>query len=227
MQILLVEDDPKAALYITEGLQRHAHDVRWAATGTDGLAQARNRDLNLFIVDRMLPHLDGLALVKQLRREGSVAPILMLTTMSDLDDRVEGLNAGADDYLTKPFALAELLARVNALMRRTHRLGSAGAGQWLRAGTLEIDLIARTVAREGKPIDLQHQEFKLLQYLVQNAGRIVTRAMLLENVWELGFDPRSNIVESHISRLRSKIDHGFAAELIQTVRGAGYVIRAD
>jgi two-component system OmpR family response regulator len=226
MQILLIEDDPKAALYVTEGLQKHDHVVRWAATGTDGFVQAQNSDLKLFIVDRMLPSLDGLSLVKRLRKEGSTVPILMLTTMSDLDDRVEGLDAGADDYLTKPFALAELLARVNALTRRTHRLGG-GIDTRLRTGRLQMDLLARTVMREGKQIDLQHQEFKLLEYLVQNAGRTVTRAMLLENVWELGFDPKSNIVESHISRLRSKIDRGFAAEMIQTVRGAGYVLRAD
>ena len=227
MQILLVEDDPKAALYVTQGLNKHDHVVFWAATGADGLVQARQRNLNLAIVDRMLPSVDGLSLVKQLRSEGSIVPILMLTTMSDLDDRVEGLDAGADDYLTKPFALVELLARVNALMRRTDRLGGEAAATQLRVGSLVMDRIRRRVTREGKPIELQHQEFKLLEYLAQNAGRVVTRAMLLEGVWNLGFDPRSNIVESHISRLRSKIDHGFVKEMIQTVRGAGYMIRAD
>jgi two-component system, OmpR family, response regulator len=225
MQILLIEDDPKAALHITEGLQKHDHVVRWAATGADGLAQARNCDHGLFIVDRMLPALDGLTLVKKVRERGSDVPILMLTTMSDLDDRVEGLEAGADDYLTKPFALAELLARISALTRRTHRLGNTQAA--LRLGALELDRFRRIVTREGKEIDLQHQEFKLLEYLLQNAGRIVTRTMLLENVWDLRFDPRSNIVESHMSRLRSKLDRGFATEMIQTVRGAGYLIRAD
>lgn len=223
MEILLIEDDAKTALYVTEGLQKHEHTVRWAPTGHDGLASARQGQYDLLIVDRMLPGLDGLKLVEMLRDERFEAPILFLTTMSGLDDRVEGLNAGADDYLVKPFALAELLARVHAVARRTQRPG----GTRLKLGRLEMDLVARTVLREGRKVELQPQEFRLLEYLMQNAGRIVTRSMLLENVWELNFDPQTNIVESHISRLRSKLDRGFAREMIHTVRGAGYVIRAD
>ena len=226
MHILLVEDDPKTALYVTEGLLKHGHEVCWAATGTDGLSQARNGDHGLIIVDRMLPVLDGLSLVKLLRAEGFDGATLFLTTMSDLDDRVEGLEAGADDYLTKPFALPELLARVNALLRRSHRLGQGGAQTRLCVGDLEVDLLARTVVRDGRRIDLQQQEFLLLQYLMENAGRVVTRTMLLEHVWNLDFDPRSNIVELHISQLRSKIGRACASEMIQTVRGAGYTIRA-
>jgi len=226
MQILLIEDDAETALYVTEGLQQHGHVVSWAPTGTDGFAQARLAQHDLIVVDRMVPGKDGLQLVKALRGEGRNTPILFLTTMSGLDDRVEGLNAGADDYLTKPFAMSELVARVNAIARRS---SASGAGRLivLRVGDLEMDLLDRTVTRAGRRIDLQPQEFKLLECLMQNAGQAVTRTMLLERVWELDFDPRTNIVESHMSRLRSKVDRGFSAEMIQTVRGSGYVIRAD
>jgi len=226
MQILLIEDDPKTALYVTEGLQKHGHVVRWAPTGKDGLNQARGANHGLLIVDRMLPGLDGLSLVELLRSENCDTPILFLTTMSGLDDRVEGLNAGADDYLTKPFALSELVARVNAVARRSNRSG-LGRPSLLRVGRLEMDLLGRRVTRDGQPIELQPQEFKLLEYLVQNAGQVVTRMMLLENVWDLSFDPQTNIVESHMSRLRSKLDRGFTTEMIHTVRGSGYMIRAE
>src|SRR5690348_17471038 len=171
----------------------------------------------------MLPGIDGLSLVRQLRAEGRQTPVLFLTTMSGLDDRVEGLEGGGDDYLVKPFAFSELLARVNAITRRH---GESEPTR-LRAADLEMDLIRRTASRAGKSIDLQPQEFRLLEYLLRNAGRVVTRAMLLENVWDLHFDPRTNIVETHLSRLRSKVDRGFGAELIHTVRGAGYTLRAD
>ncbi|MDE2163786.1 MAG: response regulator transcription factor, partial [Alphaproteobacteria bacterium] len=207
--------------------QKHGHTVFWAPTGSDGFEQARAGDCALIIVDRMLPGLDGLTLVKNLRDNNIQTPILFLTTMDDLDARVEGLDAGGDDYLTKPFAMPELLARANAIMRRTHLLGVLTAQTRLRAGTLEMDLLARTVTRDGQPIELQQQEFKLLEYLMQNAGRIVTRTMLLENVWGLNFDPGTNVVESHMSRLRSKVGRGYAAEIIQTIRGSGYCIRAD
>ena len=225
MNILLIEDDPKVALYVTEGLAKHGYSVRWAATGTEALYQARTGRYGMLIVDRMLPNLDGLSVVTMLRDEGAVVPMLMLTTMDGLNDRVEGLNAGADDYLTKPFALSELLARLNALIRRTQRLG--GGQTKLRVGALELDLLERTVTREGRAVDLQNQEFKLLEYLTQNAGRIVTRAMLLEHIWDVSFDPGTNVVESHISRLRSKVDRGYSREMIRTVRGAGYVLDAD
>jgi len=226
MQILLIEDDAETALYVTEGLQKHGHVVSWAPTGTDGLNRARSMRHELLIVDRMVPGKDGLQLVKVLRGEGRNTPVLFLTTMGGLDDRVEGLNAGADDYLTKPFAMSELVARVNAIARRSSGSGG-GRPTVLRVGDLQMDLLDRTVTRGGREIDLQAQEFKLLECLMQNAGHAVTRTMLLEKVWDLEFDPRTNIVESHMSRLRSKVDRGFATELIQTVRGSGYLIRAD
>jgi two-component system OmpR family response regulator len=221
LDILLVEDDAETALHVTEGLQKLGHAVHWAPTGQDGLHRARNRDYAVLIVDRMLPGLDGLSLVATLRAEARDTPTLMLTTMSGIDDRVDGLNAGADDYLTKPFALSELTARVNALVRRAHRPSEQTR---LKVGPLEMDLIARTVTREGRTVELQQQEFKLLEFLMRNAGRTVTRAMLLESVWNIDFDTGTNIVESHMSRLRAKIDRGFDRELIMTVRGLGYVL---
>jgi len=225
VEILLIEDDPKTALYVTEGLQKSGHVVHWAPTGKDGLNQARSVQHGLLIVDRMLPGLDGLSLVRLLREENCDTPVLFLTTMSGLGDRVEGLNAGADDYLTKPFALAELVARVNAIVRRSNRTGS-GRPHVLRVGQLVLDLLARTVVREGRAVELQPQEFKLLEYLMQNAGRTITRRMLLENVWGLDYDPGTTVVESHMSRLRAKVDRGFEQELIHTIRGSGYVVRA-
>lgn len=226
MTILLVEDDPKTALYVTEALQKQALTVRWATTGTDGLIQAGGGAHRLVIIDRMLPQMDGLSLLKRLRQEGYRGPALMLTAMGDVDDRVEGLEAGADDYVSKPFAISELLARVNALLRRPPYLSEDRKPTRLRAGDLVLDLVERLAIRAGRPIDLQVQEFRLLQYLVENAGRVVTRKMLLEGVWGLSFEPRSNVVESHMSRIRAKVDRGFSAELIQTVRGVGYQIRA-
>jgi two-component system OmpR family response regulator len=226
MTILLVEDDPKTALYVTEALQKQAHTVRWAATGTDGLAQARDGNNRLLIIDRMLPRLDGLSLLRRLRGEGYRCPVLMLTAMGDTDDRVEGLEAGADDYLSKPFAIAELQARVNALLRRPLTLDEDVKPTRLRLGGLELDLLARTTTRDGERIELQDQEFQLLKYLMAHPGGVVTRKMVLENVWGLNFDPRSNIVESHISRIRAKVDRGFPTKMIRTVRGVGYKISA-
>ena len=223
MKILLIEDDRETADHIIHALQNEGHSVEQVHDGIEGLAQARAGEHSALIVDRMLPGLDGLSLVKQLRAEGRQTPVLFLTTMSGLDDRVEGLQGGGDDYLVKPFAFSELLARVNAITRRH---GESEPTR-LRAADLEMDLIRRTASRGGKSIDLQPQEFRLLEYLLRNAGRVVTRTMLLEVVWDLHFDPRTNIVETHLSRLRSKIDRGFGAELIHTVRGAGYILRAD
>jgi two-component system OmpR family response regulator len=179
-------------------------------------------EYDVLVVDRMLPGIDGLTLVQLLRAHGNRVPVLLLTTMSGLNDRVEGLEGGADDYLSKPFATAELAARVNAIVRRTN-----GEVTRLAVGDLELDLLDRAVRRSGRGIDLQAQEFRLLTYLVRNAGQVVTRTMLLEHVWDLQFDPRTNIVETHMSRLRSKVDRGFATEMIHTVRGAGYMLRAD
>jgi two-component system, OmpR family, response regulator len=223
VKILLIEDDRETAGHIVHALESQGHSVEQVHDGIEGLAQARAGEHSALIVDRMLPGLDGLSLVRQLRAAGRQTPVLFLTTMSGLDDRVEGLEGGGDDYLVKPFAFSELLARVNAITRRH----SESEPTRLRAADLEMDLIRRTASRGGKSIDLQPQEFRLLEYLLRNAGRVVTRAMLLENVWDLHFDPRTNIVETHLSRLRSKIDRGFGAELIHTVRGAGYVLRAD
>ena len=223
MKILLIEDDRETAGHIVHALESQGHSVEQVHDGIEGLAQARAGEHSALIVDRMLPGLDGLSLVRQLRAAGRQTPVLFLTTMSGLDDRVEGLEGGGDDYLVKPFAFSELLARVNAITRRH---GESEPTR-LRAADLEMDLIRRTASRGGKSIDLQPQEFRLLEYLLRNAGRVVTRAMLLENVWDLHFDPRTNIVETHLSRLRSKIDRGFGAELIHTVRGAGYILRAD
>ena len=223
MRILLVEDDAESAGYVLQGLQEAGHNVVIAQDGRDGLFQAAGQDWDLLIVDRMLPQLDGLGMVRTLRAGGIEVPVLFLTTLGGIDDRVNGLNAGADDYLVKPFAFSELAARVAALGRRPRR---AMQDTRLKVADLEMDLLARTVQRGGKPVDLQPREFRLLEFLMRHAEQVVTRTMLLEQVWELHFDPHTNVVESHISRLRAKIDKGYASGLIHTVRGAGYCIRA-
>lgn len=223
MRILLIEDDEEMAQYVTRGARQSGHTVERARDGAEGLTLAKDGPHDVIILDRMLPELDGLTVAKRLREAGSQTPILFLTAMGGVGDRVEGLEAGGDDYLVKPFARAELLARVNALTRRSQRTG-AELQVVLRVDDLEIDLIARTVSRGGNHIDLQPQEFKLLEYLARHVGRVVTRTMLLENVWELYIDPRTNVVESHMSRLRAKVDRGFAAQLIQTIRGTGYIL---
>jgi two-component system OmpR family response regulator len=226
LKILLIEDDREMADHIVHALHAHGHVVDVSHDGHNGAARASLGEHAALIVDRMLPGMDGLSLVRQLRAEGSRVPVLFLTTMNGLDDRVEGLEAGADDYLAKPFAFAELLARVNAITRRLDTK-DAGEPTRLHLADLEMDLIRRTVQRAGKPVEVQPQEFRLLEYLLRNSGRVVTRTMLLENVWDLHFDPRTNIVETHLSRLRSKVDRGFGVELIHTLRGVGYVLRAD
>jgi len=224
VKILLIEDDRETAAHIVYALGGGGHDVSVCHDGLEGLEMARAGGHAALIVDRMLPGLDGLSLVRRLRAEANHTPVLFLTTMSGLDDRVEGLEGGGDDYLAKPFAFSELLARVHAITRRHPESGEPVR---LRAADLEIDLIRRTVHRGGKSIDLQAQEFRLLEFLMRNMGRLVTRTMLLENVWDLHFDPRTNIVETHMSRLRGKVDRGHGAELIHTVRGAGYTLRAE
>lgn len=224
MKILVIEDDPETAAYIVNGLKKHGHTPDHAPDGREGLLLAAGEPYDVMIVDRMLPGLDGLALVKTVRGAGVKTPILFLTTLGGIDDRVEGLEAGGDDYLVKPFAFTELLARVNALARRPPM---AEVATTLRAGDLEMDLLKRTVVRAGQRIELQPQEFKLLEYLLRHADRVVTRTMLLENVWDFHFDPQTSIVETHISRLRGKVDRGFDNELIHTVRGSGYCIRAS
>ena len=217
MTVLVIEDDAETREHVIHAITSAGHVVESAADGATGLAMARAGGHAALMVDRMLPQLDGLSLVKALRGEGVQTPVLFLTTMSGIDDRVAGLEAGADDYLVKPFASAELLARVHAMTRRNQ-----GRATRLAAGALVMDLIERSVERDGQAIELQAQEFKLLEYFMRNADRMITRTMLLENVWNLHFDPRTNIVETHISRLRSKIGGAF----IHTVRGEGYVFRA-
>lgn len=225
MKILLIEDDKEISAHIVYALNGEGHEVSVCHDGQEGLKAARAGGHAVLIVDRMLPGLDGLSLVRQLRAEDNHTPVLFLTTMSGLNDRVEGLKGGGDDYLVKPFAFPELLARVEVIARRAGPRDSEPVR--LRAGDLELDLIRRTVHRGGKPIELQAQEFRLLEFLMRNMGRVVTRAMLLEHVWDLHFDPRTNIVETHMSRLRGKVDRGHGTELIQTVRGSGYMLRAD
>jgi two-component system, OmpR family, response regulator len=222
MKILLIEDDAKTAGFVKRGLEEHGHVVDAAGNGRDGLFLAAGEAYDVMIVDRMLPGLDGLGIVKTVRAAGVTTPVLFLTTMGGIEDRVEGLAVG-DDYLVKPFAFAELMARIGALTRRPP---IAQVQTVLRVADLEMDLIGRKVRRGGQEIELQPREFRLLEYLMRNAGRVVTRTMLLEHVWEFHFDPKTNIVETHISRLRSKIDRGFDTELLETVRGSGYLLRA-
>ncbi len=223
MKVLVIEDDAETAAYIVNGLSEHGHVVDYASTGREGLFLAGSGGYEVAIVDRMLPGLDGLSLVKTLRGGGIGTAVLFLTNLGGIDDRVEGLDAGGDDYLVKPFAFPELLARVNALGRRP---AMNAVETVLRVADLEIDLIKRSVTRGGRAIDLQPREFKLLECLMRNAGKVVTRTMLLEKVWDFHFDPKTNIVETHMSRLRGKVDRGFVNELIHTVRGAGYSLRA-
>lgn len=219
MKILLIEDDPHVSAFVASGLREHGHVVDHSANGRDGLLLASTGGYDVMVIDRMLPDLDGVAIVRTTRAAGTKAPVLLLTTLGGVNDRVEGLEAGADDYLTKPFAFAELLARINALARRPPMADETTV---LRVGNLELDRLKRTVTRDGKRIELQPQEFRLLEYLMRHTGQVVTRTMLLENVWEFHFDPRTSIVETHISRLRAKVDREFGEELIHTVRGSGY-----
>ena len=223
MKILLVENDAETAGFVRRGLTEAGHVVDHAADGPDGLHLAMGGEYDVLVVDRMLPRLDGLGLVRALRAAGVRSPALFLTARAGVGDRVEGLEAGADDYLGKPFAFAELLARVNALARRPPLQSEVTL---LRVGDLEMDLLRRSVTRAGRRIELQPREFRLLEYLMRREGQVVTRTMLLEGVWDFHFDPRTSVVETHISRLRGKLDRGFGAELIHTVRGAGYTIRA-
>jgi two-component system OmpR family response regulator len=223
LKILLIEDDDETAEYVANGLSEEGHLIARAAAGAEGLICAMDESFDLLIVDRMLPGVDGLRLVKSLRGAGAETPVLFLTALGGVEDRVAGLNVGGDDYLVKPFAFSELAARVAALGRRGRM---APAETCLRVFDLELDLASRTVRRRGEPIALQAREFRLLEYLMRHAGQVVTRTMLLERVWDLHFDPRTNVVETHISRLRSKVDKRFGPELIHTVRGAGYRVRS-
>jgi two-component system OmpR family response regulator len=222
MRILLIEDDKEAAAYLMKALREAGHNPDHAADGDVGAAMAAEGVYDVLVVDRMLPRRDGLSIVEQLRAKGDQTPVLILSALGQVDDRVTGLRSGGDDYLPKPYAFSELLARVEALGRRP-RAGSAETTY--RVGDLELDRLTHTVVRGGKPIPLQPREFRLLEYLMKNAGQVVTRTMLLENVWDYHFDPQTNVIDVHISRLRAKIDKGFGPALLHTVRGAGYMIR--
>jgi two-component system OmpR family response regulator len=223
MRVLVVEDDSQVAAYLVKGLKEQGHNVDHAADGKSGLFLATSEDYDAMIIDRMLPELDGLAIVKSLRAAGKTTPILILSALGEVDARVEGLRAGGDDYLTKPFAFSELLARLDALLRRARQ--TPAADTTLRVADLELDQLTRTVKRGGNTISLQPREYRLLEYLMDNAGRVVTRTMLLEQLWDYHFDPQTNVIDVHISRLRGKIDKNFDQPLLQTVRGAGYMIR--
>ncbi len=223
MKLLIVEDDTEAARAMVTGLAEKGHQCETAGDGEEGLRAARDGRFDVLVVDRMMPRMDGVTMVETLRREGVQTPVLFLSALGEINDRVAGLNAGGDDYLVKPYALAELLARVEALARR-RELGSVQT--LLKVGDLEMDLIAREVRRPGVEIDLQPREFQLLEFLMRHGGQSVTRTMLLEKVWEYHFDPQTNVIDVHISRLRSKIDKGFDKPMLQTVRGAGYRLEA-
>ena len=223
MRILVIEDDREAAQYMAKGLRETGYAVDHAADGEEGLALAEGGGYDALVVDRMLPGLDGLTLVSRLRAAGDQTPILFLSALGEVDDRVRGLKAGGDDYLVKPYAFAELLARLEALVRRRD---PAQVQTRLKVADLELDLLARSCTRAGRRIDLQPREFRLLEYLMRHAGQLVTRTMLLENVWEYHFDPQTNVIDVHVSRLRAKIDKGFDGPLLHTLRGAGYMLRA-
>ncbi len=223
MKLLLLEDDDATRAHLERTLLAAGHVVDVCTNGRDAIFLGSSGDHAVLILDRMVPGVDGLGVLKALRAAGVRAPALFLTAMDGVHDRVEGLDAGADDYLVKPFAAIELLARVNALLRRQP---ASAVVTVLRVADLEVDLIKRTVRRAGRTVELQAQEFKLLEYLMRHAGEVVTRTMLLENVWSFHFDPQTNVVESHMSRLRSKVDRGFGVALIHTIRGAGYRLDA-
>ena len=226
MRILLIEDDPETSRFVRKGLEEGGHVVDLAGDGRQGLLLALDAEHDAVIVDRMLPGLDGLSIVRSLRAAGRTTPVLVLSALGEVDDRVEGLRAGGDDYLVKPFALAELSARLEALVRRRDAAaGSAAPATRLAVADLEMDLLARSVKRAGRTVDLKPREFRLLEHLMRHPGQVVTRTMLLEAVWDYHFDPQTNVIDVHVSRLRRKIDRDFGRPLIHTVRGAGYLIR--
>ncbi|MHA6288287.1 response regulator transcription factor [Maricaulis sp. CAU 1757] len=223
MRILIVEDDREAASYIRKGLRESGHVADHASDGEEGLEMARAAEYDVLVVDRMMPRMDGLSMVEALRKDEDRTPVLILSALGEVDDRVEGLKAGGDDYLVKPYAFAELLARVEALARRRD---PDAVRTKLVVGDLEMDLLARTVVRNGEDILLQPREFRLLEFLMKHSGQVVTRTMLLEKVWDYHFDPQTNVIDVHISRLRAKIDKPFPRALLHTVRGAGYRLQA-
>ena len=222
MRVLIVEDNRETAQFVQRGLREANHNAELAYDGEDGLEMARAGDYDVLVIDRMLPSLDGLSLIQALRGAGDQTPVLILSAMSHVDDRIKGLRAGGDDYLTKPFALAELIARIEVLARRRHP--DEQTTRYV-VGDLILDRLTHKVSRGGEAIVLQPREFRLLEYLMRNSGQVVTRTMLLENVWDYHFDPQTNVIDVHISRLRGKIDRNFDRPLLHTVRGAGYMMR--
>lgn len=223
MNVLLVEDDKEVSEFICNGLRESGYLVDHVADGDMGLRRAKQGQFDAMIIDRMLPRRDGLSIIQSLRAADIQAPVLVLSALGEVDDRVKGLKVGADDYLVKPFAMEELLARIEVLIRR----GEAGNSETrLTVGDLEMDLLAHKVTRAGQVFNLQPREYRLLEYLMKHAGQVVTRTMLLENVWDYHFDPQTNVIDVHISRLRQKIDKGFDTQLLNTVRGTGYVLNA-
>jgi two-component system, OmpR family, response regulator len=225
VKLLIVEDNERVANFVKKGLTEAGHTIDAAGNGRDGLFLAASEPYDVVIMDRMLPGgMDGLAIIEALRKTGIKVPILILSALSDVDERIKGLKAGGDDYLVKPFAFGELLARLDALMRRS---GESNAQTALAIDDLHVDLLSRKVTRAGKPVALQPREFKLLEYLVRHANQVVTRTMLLESVWDYHFDPQTNVVDVHVSKLRQKIDSGGVRPLLHTIRNAGYMLTAD
>lgn len=226
MKLLLIEDDREVSNFIAKGMKEAGHTIDCAHSGKNGLFLATTEFYDALIVDRMLPELDGLKIIKTLRGTGSFTPVLILSALAEVDDRVSGLRSGGDDYLVKPFAFTELLARIEILARRVGKQSSGREETRLVAGDLEMDLLSRKVRRQGRDIDLQSREFSLLEYMLKNQGQVVTRTMLLEQVWDYHFDPQTNVIDVHISRLRRKIEKDFDKPIIKTVRGAGYIIES-
>jgi two-component system OmpR family response regulator len=225
MKVLLVEDNERVANFVKKGLVEAGHTIDHADSGRDGMFLAASEPYDAIVMDRMLPgSIDGLGIIAALRKAGSKVPILILSALSDVDERIRGLQSGGDDYLVKPFAFGELLARLDALVRRSQ---DNSAETTLALDDLSVDLLSRKVTRAGKPVSLQPREFKLLEYLMRHANQVVTRTMLLENVWDYRFDPQTNVVDVHVSKLRHKIDAGFARPLLRTIRNAGYMLTAD
>jgi two-component system OmpR family response regulator len=225
-KILLVEDDLETAAYLVRGLAEEGHNIEHVTDGRDGLFRASDGSFDLIILDRMVPGLEGIASLRGIRAAGVATPVLILSALASVSDRIEGLEGGADDYLVKPFSFGELLARANALLRRGDGRGSGVPEVRLTVGDLDIDLLARIVRRAGRRIELKPREYRLLEYLARNGGRVVTRTMLLEQVWDYHFDPSTNVIDVHVSRLRRKLEDGFDQPILHTVRGAGYRLGA-
>jgi two-component system OmpR family response regulator len=223
MRLLIIEDDPEVGTYLKKGLKESGYTVDHVSDGKDGLFMATTENYDVMLIDRMLPTVDGLTIIKTLRATDNKTPVLILSALAQVDDRVKGLRAGGDDYLTKPFAFSELLARLEALLRRAHQ--TTETETLFRMADLEMDLLAHVVKRGDTVIDLQPREFGLLEYLMRHADQVVTRTMLLENVWDYHFDPQTNVIDVHISRLRRKIDKNFSKQLLHTIRGVGYILR--